>query len=159
MQRQPWTTGRSRFGIGGGQERIYTDDIGKCHRRDACNAVDLHRLVPFRERMDLKCCQGDRGSTVWLYVSSACSIYVCSNIYNDWYQLLPVRPISSELPREMGSRATSGRAGKARPTHTQHTQLLSLSMITSQVRRRVLEVNKLALEGERRWSMVLWTVR
>ena len=85
--------------------------------------------------------------------------FMCVVIYNDWYQLLPVRPIPSELPREMGSHATSGRAGKARPTHTQHTQLPSLSVTKNQVRRRVLEVNKLALEGERRWSMVLWTVR
>ena len=38
---------------------------------------------------------------------------MCVVIYNDWYQLLPVRPIPSELPREMGSHATSGRAGKA----------------------------------------------
>ena len=55
------------------------------------------------------------------YTSQVRVRFMCVVIYIDWYQLLPVRPISSELPREMGSRATSGRAGKAQ-SHVRREQ-------------------------------------
>ena len=48
MRMWPWTADESRYGIGGGQGRIFPNDIKISHGEDACIPADSYRLVPFR---------------------------------------------------------------------------------------------------------------